>query len=181
MEFDQSEASSAVFGWPGLENDRWSQLADHGILIEMFIVLERSHSHCLIDHVLVTASANTLCKVVGYVHDVTEQGWTDCAVHYVFIVIGSIWRHYLLTRCVLKVEFWHCPSVHSSIYSTEEIIYWSKFDLMHLHSYCFNDTTETVCHQLYLCHHRCSVGLGFSSCGRKKMGKQVADAHSFRL
>lgn len=59
MEFDQSEAGSAIFGWPGEGNDGWSQLADHGILIEMFIVLEQSHSHCFIDHVLAKASTNT--------------------------------------------------------------------------------------------------------------------------
>lgn len=32
------------------ENDRWSRLPDHGILIEMFIVLEESLRPCFIDH-----------------------------------------------------------------------------------------------------------------------------------
>lgn len=55
MVFDQNEAGSAAFGWPGEENDRWSQLADRGVLIEMFIVLEQPHSHCFIDHVVAKA------------------------------------------------------------------------------------------------------------------------------
>lgn len=40
MEFDQSKAGLTNAGWPGEENDAWRRLADHGILIEMFIVLE---------------------------------------------------------------------------------------------------------------------------------------------
>lgn len=59
MEFDQSDAGSVIFGWPGKENDRWSQLADHEILIEMFIVLEERHSHCFIDHLDAKTSTNT--------------------------------------------------------------------------------------------------------------------------
>lgn len=59
MVFDQSEAGSAIFKCPGEENDRWSQLADHGILIEMFIVLEQPHSHCFIDRLVAKASTNT--------------------------------------------------------------------------------------------------------------------------
>ncbi len=58
LEFDQSEAGSAIFGWPVEENDRWSQLADHGILIEMFTVLEQPHSHCFVDHLVAKASTN---------------------------------------------------------------------------------------------------------------------------
>lgn len=59
MEFDQSEAGSAIFVWPGEENDRCGQLVDHEILIKMFIVLEQPYSHCFIDHLVAKASTNT--------------------------------------------------------------------------------------------------------------------------
>lgn len=80
MEFDQREAGSAIFGWPGEDSDGWSQLANCGILIETFIVLEQPHSHCFIDYVVAKARTNTQSEVKGHVHDVRQWAWADCPV-----------------------------------------------------------------------------------------------------